>query len=90
MSEEHFHPNAYLPRWRNKKAGVRARTLILYALDRRQLPLRDLRSETQLTSSALNYHLKLLEEHRLVRRVPAGRGKTVWTATGLGQQSIVS
>lgn len=88
MSEAGFHPNAYIPGWRNRKAGLKARTLILHALNRRRLFLRDLRSETRLTSSALCYHLRLLEKHRLVRRVLVGK-KTVWISTGLGQQSIV-
>ncbi|MHC1590349.1 MAG: winged helix-turn-helix domain-containing protein [Candidatus Hecatellaceae archaeon] len=82
-----FNPNAYLPNFRNRKVGVKARSLILNALGEKPLNTGGLKSETGLSEGSLRYHLKLLERYKLVRRIKSGR-KASYQLTGLGQQPI--
>ena len=81
-------PNAYLPNFKNRKAGVKARTLILNALKAKPLNVGELKSETGLSEASIRYHLRLLEKVRLVRKTSSGR-RASYELTGLGQQSIV-
>ena len=80
-------PNAYLPNFKNRKAGVKARTLILNALKAKPLNVGELKSQTSLSESSIRYHLGLLERARLVRRSGSKR-KSSYELTGLGQQPI--
>jgi DNA-binding transcriptional ArsR family regulator len=90
MVEVKVHPNAYIPYMRNRKAGLIARTLILRALDKERVSINTLLSETKLSQSSLRYHLKLLEEHKLIKRVDiSGRRGKLIESTGLGQQPII-
>lgn len=90
MAEVKVHPNAYIPFMRNRKAGLKARTVILKALRKGTTPTNILLSETKLSRSSLRYHLKLLEEHKFIRmmEVSGKRGKLI-ESTGLGQQPII-
>jgi predicted transcriptional regulator len=81
-------PNAYLPNFKNRKAGVKARSLILNALKTKPLNVGELKSQTGLSESSIRYHLKLLEKVRLVRRMGSKR-KLSYELTGLGQQPII-
>lgn len=88
MAEENFHPNAYIPSIRNRKAGLKARSLILNSIAKTPLKPRELRSKTGLSLSSLHYHLKLLEKHRLVRKRKIGKKRFIVEETGLGQKQI--
>ncbi|MEM3737509.1 MAG: winged helix-turn-helix domain-containing protein [Candidatus Bathyarchaeia archaeon] len=83
------HPNAFIPNLKNRKAGLRARSLILKALEERDLSLRDLSEQINLAPSTLLYHLKLLESRKLVQRRHVAKRRFVWEQTGLGQQPIL-
>ncbi len=87
MARPTYNPNAYLPNFKNRRAGLKARSLILDTLGRHPSDMEGLRSETGLSTSCLRYHLRLLERCRLVRRVKSGR-KVTYELTGLGQQPI--
>jgi len=83
-----FNPNAYLPNFKNRRAGVRARSIILNMLGQgKTLIVVELKGGTGLSENSIRYHLKLLEKYRLVRRKGSGR-KTCYELTGLGQQPI--
>jgi len=88
LAEETFNPNAYIPSMKNMKSGLKARTLILNSLTKSPLQLKDLRLKTGLTSSSINYHLKILEKHRLIRKKHVSKRKVVVEQTGLGQKLI--
>ncbi|RLI34472.1 hypothetical protein DRO53_03445 [Candidatus Bathyarchaeota archaeon] len=88
MARAAFNPNAYLPNFKNRRAGLKARTLILDALGKHPSDIETLRSETGLSTSSLRYHLRLLESRRLVRKIRSGR-RVTYELTGLGQQPII-
>jgi DNA-binding MarR family transcriptional regulator len=88
LSRETFHPNAYIPSIKNKKAGLKARSLILNSLIETPLKPKDLCLKTGLSSSTLHYHLKLLEKHNLIRRRKISKRRFMIERTGLGQKQI--
>ena len=90
MAEAKIHPNAYIPYMRNRRSGLESRTTILKALRKGAVSINILLLETGLSRSSLHYHLKLLEEHKLVRivKITGKRGKQI-ESTGLGQQPII-
>lgn len=87
MSKETYHPNAYLPDFRNVKLGLRVRSKILNFLE--NVITAD--AETIAKNSGLSYnvvihHLKLLENQRIVSR--RGRRPSLWYLTGFGQRRL--
>jgi len=86
MSKEIYHPNAYLGNVRNIRLGLRARTNILNALERRSGNARTVAKEAAMRYGAAMHHLKLLQSEGIVRR---GAGKNaVWMLTGTGQKRL--
>jgi len=73
---------------RNKKTGLKTRSLILNVLTEKPLTLRDLRHKTGLKPSVLGYHLKLLEKHNLIRKKNLSKRKVMVEETGSGQKMI--
>lgn len=86
MLKEVYHPNAYLVDFRNVKPGLRARTIILNALERISADAKTVAKQTGLHYGVVMHHLKLLEARRIVQR--KGSRPSVWTLTGLGQRRL--
>jgi predicted transcriptional regulator len=83
-----YHPNAYLARKRNVRLGLVARTKILQAIGDNALTAQDVRQQTGLNYSVALYHLRLLEEEKIVTR-KAGKRPYFWALTGAGQKRLV-
>jgi len=86
MVKEVYHPNAYLVDYRNVKPGLRARTVVLNALESVSADAKTIAKQTGLHYGVVMHHLKLLEARDLVQR--KGRRPSVWMLTGLGQKRL--
>ena len=86
MQQEVYHPNAYLTSFRNVKQGLRARTIVLNALEKNAVKSKKIVELTGLTYAVVIHHLKLLEKHDLIIR--KGKKPFVWSLTGLGQKRL--
>jgi len=86
MVKEVYHPNAYLVDYRNVKPGLRARTVVLNALESVSADAKTIAKQTGLHYGVVMHHLKLLEARGLVQR--KGRRPSVWMLTGLGQKRL--
>lgn len=87
MFKETWHPNAYLSTIKNNKRGLRARTLILNALERRAADAKTVVNETGMHYGVVMHHLKLLEVEEIVER--RGTKPYVWLVTGVGQKRLL-
>jgi len=70
------------------KAGIRARSLILQALEGNSLAASKIAKEASLTYSVVMHHLRLLQNEGIVDR--KGQHPSYWVSTGLGQKRLVS
>jgi len=86
MGKEVYHPNAFLVDFRNVRPGLRARTLILNALDKGSANPKIVAEQTGLNYGVIMHHLKLLEGNKVVRR--KGHRPSIWMLTGLGQKRL--
>jgi DNA-binding transcriptional ArsR family regulator len=86
MLKEVYHPNAYLVDFRNIKLGLRARTLILNALERKSADAKIIARNTGLPYGVVMHHLKLLETRGIVER--KGVRPFSWALTGFGQKRL--
>jgi predicted transcriptional regulator len=84
-----IHPKAFLTLKRNVKAGLIARTKIIFSLETGNKKVNEIREETGLTYSCIVYHLKSLRREKLVS---CSRGKKPyhWSLTAFGQQKLMS
>jgi len=83
-----YNPNAYLTQRRNVKLGLVARSKILQVVEKQTVPISAIREMTGLKYAVVLYHLRLLEDEKLVQR--QGRKKPyTWTLTGVGQKRLV-
>lgn len=82
-----FHPNAYLRRKRNVKAGLITRTKILNVLETGNKGARDLCKESGLSYACVIYHLKSLRTEKLVS-CSGAKKPFIWALTNLGQQKL--
>jgi len=88
MSKGLFHPNAYLSNIKNIKRGLRARTVILAALEQGSVDARTIAKNSGLAYNVVMHHLRLLAAEQIVRR--KGRRPYIWQLTGLGQKRLVT
>ncbi len=84
---EGFHPNSWLAWMRNVESGLRARTLILAALESRDDTAAGLVSRTGMRYEGVLGHLHLLEGSRVIGKDSTHRPYT-WSLTGLGQMRL--
>jgi DNA-binding transcriptional ArsR family regulator len=77
-----------MQRIRNVKSGLKARTRILDALDKRSSDAGTIAKETSLSYGVVMHHLRLLENEGTVSR--KGNRPYSWLLTGLGQKRLVS
>jgi predicted transcriptional regulator len=87
MAKDIWHPNAYLSGVRNVRLGLRARTLILNALEKRSMDAKTIADEIDMHYGVVMHHLKLLEVEEIVER-KRGRSHT-WLLTGVGQRRLL-
>lgn len=83
-----YNPNAYLAQRRNVRLGLVARSKILQVVEKQAMPISAIGNSTSLKYSVILYHLRLLEDEKVVQR--QGRKKPyAWTLTGIGQKRLV-
>lgn len=86
MVKEVYHPNAYLVDYRNVKPGLRARTVVLNALEIVSGDAKTIAKRAGLHYGVVMHHLKLLEARGVVKR--KGSRPSIWILTGLGQRRL--
>ena len=69
------------------KSGLKARTLILNALDKQSSNGGTIAKENRLSYAVVMHHLRLLEAEGVARR--KGRRPYSWVLTGFGQKRLV-
>jgi len=88
MSKAEIHPKAYLATKRNVKAGLRARSKILFALEEAKRGARDISKRSGLGYDCVTYHLRSMRRERLVERSKIR--PYIWVLTAFGQQRLGS
>ena len=83
-----YNPNAYLTHRRNVRLGLVARTRVLDVVENKESTIKEIRQATGLKFGVVLYHLKLLEEERVVQR-KGGKKPYSWMLTGVGQKRLV-
>jgi predicted transcriptional regulator len=76
-----------LERVKNVKRGLKARTKILAALEKRSSNAAAIAKEKSLSYGVVIHHLRLLEKEGIVNR--KGKRPYFWVLTGLGQKRLV-
>jgi predicted transcriptional regulator len=82
-----YNPNAYLMQKRNVRLGLVARSKILQVVEKQAASIRVIRDATGLKYAIVLYHLRLLEEERVVQR-QGGKKPYSWSLTGVGQKQL--
>jgi len=81
-------PRAFLSRIKNTSRGIKVRSAIIKMLmERKAMSTIQIAEEIALSPSAVRRHLKNMSTEGIVKSLK-GRGKSLWTLTGLGQQAI--
>jgi len=83
-----FHPKAYLSRRTNVRKGLSSRSKIILILEKGEKTIRQIETETNLTYSAILYHLNAMRRERIVDRTFL-RKPLFWKLTGFGQQKLI-
>jgi len=83
-----IHPKAFLAMKRNVKAGLRARSKILFALEEAKRSARDISKRSGLGYDCVIYHLRSMRRERLVER--SKQRPYIWVLTAFGQQRLGS
>jgi len=86
MAKDEMHPKAYLATKRNVKAGLRARSKILFALEEAKGRASDIAKRSGLGYDCVIYHLRSMRKERLVER--SRRRPFLWALTRFGQQRL--
>jgi predicted transcriptional regulator len=86
MARDEMHPKAYLATKRNVKAGLRARSKILFALEDAKRGASEISKRSGLGYDCIIYHLRSMRRERLVER--SRQRPYVWALTRFGQQRL--
>jgi predicted transcriptional regulator len=86
MAKNEMHPKAYLNTKRNVKAGLRARSKILFVLEEAKRNAPDISKRSGLGYNCVMYHLRSMKKERLVDR--SRQRPYVWSLTVFGQQRL--
>ena len=86
MARNEMHPKAYLATKRNVKAGLRARSKILFVLEEAKRGSSDISKRSGLGYDCVTYHLRSMKKERLVER--SRQRPFVWALTRFGQQGL--
>lgn len=90
MFKDAYHPNAFLSGIRNIRPGLTTRTKIVLLLEKGAFNTRALVQQTRLSSSAVRYHLHLLESEKIVTHRKEKDRLYSWELTGIGQRRLVN
>jgi DNA-binding transcriptional ArsR family regulator len=88
MVKEIYHPNAYLSCVKNVVRGLKARTKILYALEKAIGDAKAVATRSGLTYRVAMHHLKLLAADGIVDY--KDHRPCVWAITGKGQKRLIT
>jgi len=86
MAGNEMHPKAYLATKRNVKAGLRARSKILFVLEEAKRSAPDIAKQSGLGYECVMYHLRSMRKERLVER--SRQRPYIWRLTMFGQQRL--
>lgn len=86
MGTTELHPKAYLATKRNVKAGLRARSKILFVLEEAKRAAPDISKRSGLGYGCVTYHLRSMRKERLVER--SKERPYLWALTAFGQQRL--
>ena len=86
MARNEMHPKAYLATKRNVKAGLRARSKILFVLEEAKRSAPDIAKQSGLGYECVMYHLRSMRKERLVER--SRQRPYIWRLTMFGQQRL--
>ena len=86
MSKTEIHPKAYLATKRNVKAGLRARSKILFVLEEAKRGAGDISKRSGLGYGCVIYHLRSMRKERLLER--SKQRPYLWALTAFGQQRL--
>jgi DNA-binding transcriptional ArsR family regulator len=86
MARVEIHPKAYLATKRNVKAGLRARSKILFVLEQAKRSAIDISKRSGLGYDRVMYHLRSMRKEQLVER--SRQRPYVWALTRFGQQGL--
>lgn len=81
-----MHPKAHLTTKRNVKAGLRARSKILFILEETKKRAPEVAKASGLGYDCVTYHLRSMMKERLVER--SKQRPYVWAVTKFGQQRL--
>jgi len=81
-----MHPKAHLATKRNVKAGLRARSKILFVLEEAKTGASGISKQSGLGYGCITYHLRSMRAERLVER--SRQRPYVWALTKFGQQRL--
>ena len=70
------------------RLGLLARTMILQVVEKQTSSIKDIRQASGLKYAVILYHMKLLEEDKIVQR-EGGKKPYFWALTGAGQKRLV-
>jgi len=87
MPKGEYHPNAFLRKIRNVRAGLITRTKIIYTIRDGGLSAGDTAKLVGMSYSNVLHHLRLMEEEATVERKKGSR-PFPWRSTGKGQQQL--
>jgi len=88
MTKAEMHPKAFLATKRNVKAGLRARSKILFVLEEAKRGAVDISKRSGLGYDCVTYHLRSMRRERLVER--SKQRPYIWVLTAFGQQRLGS
>ena len=88
MATSETHPKAYLVTKRNVKAGLRARSKILFVLEEAKRGAPDISKRSGLGYHCVAYHLRSMRKERLVER--SKQRPYFWSLTRFGQQRLAT
>jgi predicted transcriptional regulator len=83
-----YNPNAYLAQKRNVRLGLVARSKILQVVEKQSASIKAIRDSTGLKYAVVLYHLRLLEDEKVVQR-QGGKKPYAWSLTGIGQRRLI-
>jgi predicted transcriptional regulator len=86
MARDETHPKAYLSTKRNVRAGLRARSKILFVLEEAKRSASEISKRSGLGYGCIIYHLGSMRRERLVE--PSRQRPRIWALTRFGQQRL--
>jgi predicted transcriptional regulator len=87
LQKHEAEPRAYLRKVQNILPGVMSRTKVIRILGENWKSATKISKETGLSYKVVTYHLRLMENEKIVNH--KSKRPKLWSLTGLGQQRII-